>query len=235
LLNSFQEGFSQDLFDICSLSIPDISRQADCNREWARSWLSEIEYATYIGFSHARRRRHWLAGRYAAKQVIARRDPSIELAAIEIATIDDCYEQGRPIYRVAHVAGRYGLSISHAGDVAAAALAKSEHVRIGIDVEPIDARIEEAEPIALGDDERATLATVGGPERWRAVTRIWTLKEALMKALGCGLRLEPTAITVDLPTSTFRFTPPSDVASFSRIRAGVAEQDETLFAWVLLD
>ena len=47
-----------------------------------------------------------------------------------------------------------------------------------------------------GSNERAALATVEGQERANLFYRLWTLKEALVKALGAGFACDPTAFEV---------------------------------------
>jgi 4'-phosphopantetheinyl transferase superfamily protein len=50
--------------------------------------------------------------------------------------------------------------------------------------------------VSLSDDEQARLAELGVPERWRAVLRIWTRKEALLKAANSGLACDPRRLTL---------------------------------------
>lgn len=87
---------------------------------------------------------------------------------------------GKP--RPARAAAGWGFNLSHAGDYVVAALAKE--TAIGVDLESMARKTDMA---ALGErvfseSERA-LAQAGGREAFFA---LWSQKEALLKALGCG-------------------------------------------------
>ncbi|HUJ60959.1 MAG TPA: 4'-phosphopantetheinyl transferase superfamily protein [Kofleriaceae bacterium] len=80
------------------------------------------------------------------------------------------------------------LNLSHADDVALLAIA---HVRVGVDIERLDAPIDPARlaHLVLAPDEAA--------QRERtAFLRIWTRKEACLKANGVGLLDDLTAVSV---------------------------------------
>jgi 4'-phosphopantetheinyl transferase len=90
------------------------------------------------------------------------------------------------------------LSASHHDDLTALGLSSSP--RLGIDVEP---RCEADWDAALDDVitgcEREQLARLPGVERPSAYFRLWTLKEAVMKALGEGLSLRaPSSVEIIL-------------------------------------
>ncbi|MFB6896572.1 4'-phosphopantetheinyl transferase family protein [Streptomyces hydrogenans] len=88
---------------------------------------------------------------------------------------------GRPVLRD----GRRHFSLSHGGSLAVIVCAP---VPVGVDVE----RIPRAEVVGhvapkLHPAERAELAALAPAERPAAFARVWTRKEALLKALGTGL------------------------------------------------
>jgi phosphopantetheinyl transferase len=161
-------------------------------------WLAPAERATFARLTVPKRRREWLAGRIAAKELVRRRHGLIgdhALGRIEIAARTTGPSKGKPFYRIGGAPGRFDLSISHSGDCAIAALASAPDERIGIDVEHIAARDASFEVLALSDRERASLAALDGEARAIAVTERWVLKEALSKALGAGLRLRFERLT----------------------------------------
>ena len=87
---------------------------------------------------------------------------------------------GKP--RLARAAAEWGFNLSHAGTYVVAALAKG--AAIGVDLEAL---ARKADVEALGErvfsaSERE-LARAGGREAFFA---LWSQKEALLKALGCG-------------------------------------------------
>lgn len=80
-----------------------------------------------------------------------------------------------------------GFNLSHSGDVVLLAIAHG--LDLGIDVESLRPR-----PRALQlaqryftDDEAATLAALSVDDRQQAFYRLWTAKEAVLKALGRGV------------------------------------------------
>ncbi|MEZ0492059.1 4'-phosphopantetheinyl transferase superfamily protein [Kineococcus sp. TBRC 1896] len=87
------------------------------------------------------------------------------------------------------------LSSTHSGQVVAALGAVG--ARVGVDAEPLGrTEFPGFDDIALHPAERRRLAGVDVQERswWR--TRQWTRKEALFKALGTGLTLDPRGVDV---------------------------------------
>lgn len=85
-----------------------------------------------------------------------------------------------------------GLSLASRGRFSALAVAAG---RIGIDVEIVDPAGEVPWAV-LHPRERADLAALAGPERAAAFARLWTLKEAYLKALHWGLARDPAACEV---------------------------------------
>jgi 4'-phosphopantetheinyl transferase len=84
------------------------------------------------------------------------------------------------------------VSLSRTRSLVALALSRSG--RVGVDVEDLDgARFAGYEAVALLPDERACAAR--GP----ADVTAWVRKEAALKALGSGLRLDPTTFATPSP------------------------------------
>ena len=71
---------------------------------------------------------------------------------------------------------------------------------IGVDLEPVGETVEPAWNI-LHASERAWLEELAAEERHRAFLQIWTVKEAYLKMLGLGLRIEPAAVAVRIGAS----------------------------------
>ncbi|MDD5209024.1 MAG: 4'-phosphopantetheinyl transferase superfamily protein [Elusimicrobiales bacterium] len=147
--------------------------------------LSPSEALRYAAFRMEKRRSEWLAGRLAAKTLLAAAAPEKKLSSYEI-TID---RLGRP------ACGGALLSISHSNGWALAAV-KPGSAFLGADLE----KIEERHPAWYRDYFH--LSELPKPDPSEA-TRIWAIKEALLKALGLGLMADPMDIRTD---EKIRFT-----------------------------
>jgi 4'-phosphopantetheinyl transferase len=79
----------------------------------------------------------------------------------------------------------FDFNISHSEDIVIGAI--SGDSKLGIDVEKIEERnLNELKEIILNNRERANLYLTKDPVRY--LYDIWTLKEALLKAVGIGLK-----------------------------------------------
>jgi 4'-phosphopantetheinyl transferase len=105
-------------------------------------------------------------------------------------------ESGRPRLGAGLAGDRLHLSASRSGRYAAFALAEGRQV--GIDVELPLARRFPARLAAhvLTAGELDALHAKPATRRTGELARLWTSKEAVAKALGLGLAIEPTAIEV---------------------------------------
>ena len=138
--------------------------------------LSPAEALRYSAFRMEKRRSEWLAGRLAAKELLAVASGEKKLASFEITTD----RLGRP------ACGGALLSISHSNGWALAAL-KPGSSFLGADLEKIEPR----HPAWYADYFHASELPVPDPS---AATRLWAIKEAVMKALGLGLAADPLDI-----------------------------------------
>jgi 4'-phosphopantetheinyl transferase len=116
--------------------------------------------------------------------------------------------QGKP--DLAGVGTGIGFNISHSGDWVLCAVAPARHV--GVDVETLrhDLRAAELDGV-LTADEREVLAKTPPAERAAAGLRIWTRKEAVVKAMGVGLSHALDRLNVGLDDDVIR-TPVHPVA-----------------------
>ena len=85
------------------------------------------------------------------------------------------------------------FNVSHSGGHGLIALS-AVGGRLGVDVEERIPRrhLDELVAAVMGPEERAELAALRGPAELRLFYRLWTLKEALIKALGTGFSTDPS-------------------------------------------
>jgi 4'-phosphopantetheinyl transferase superfamily len=168
--------------------------------------LSPREEAILAGLALLPRRRKWLLGRWAAKRLLG------ELAAEDndlvsgfpgkpgsnqgwrgqFSILND--ELGMPYVDRQGSRLPLSLSISHRGDWGLAAVALSPGASIGADLETVEPR-DPALVRQFFSESEADRVT-GSCDADRAVARIWSAKEAVLKAMGIGLRHDTRDIVV---------------------------------------
>ena len=165
--------------------------------------LSAREEAILAGLTLLPRRRKWLLGRWAAKRLLgelAAEDsglvaglPRNEDWRSQFSILND--ESGVP-YVDQRGQGRLplSLSISHRGDWGLAAIALVSGARIGADIETVEPRDPALVRQFFSESEADCVA--GGGDVNRTVARIWSAKEAVLKAMGVGLRHDTRDIVV---------------------------------------
>lgn len=100
----------------------------------------------------------------------------------------------------APMASREACYVSVSGRGAIAALAVSSH-HVGIDLEPLGEHVEIIADV-LDYAERAYLASLPLAAARHAFLRIWTAKEAWLKARGIGLNTEPAHLRIEASEQT---------------------------------
>jgi 4'-phosphopantetheinyl transferase len=97
---------------------------------------------------------------------------------------------GRPMLTCRACSGvhdAFDFNVSHSGRYALIALAKGR--RVGVDIESLDRQIDwrELAPAVLSPRDRAYVMSLPHHLRGDAFYKVWTAKEAFLKALGTGL------------------------------------------------
>ncbi|MCY4451964.1 MAG: 4'-phosphopantetheinyl transferase superfamily protein [Immundisolibacterales bacterium] len=172
----------------------------------ALGWLDDAERSRLARFTHPRRRREFVRCRAALRAALCAR---LDCANGQLSFRDT--ERGKPLALLRGGPAPASFSVSHSGRHGLLAFARGG--RIGVDVEErvawrdLDALIA----AVLTRDERAELASSGGGDRIARFFTLWTIKEALLKALGTGLQLDvagfevPPAMRRGGTTGEFRF------------------------------
>jgi len=161
-----------------AMAIPSSLRRGTRHPEW----LSDAENAAMAAMGSATRRAQFAAGRWLLHHCA--RKALGEGVRYRLRLIDE-----RPFLSVDGAREPIAASLSHSADQVLCAIAPSGLV--GVDVERIRPRNEwdQLAAFVLHPAERSRAEASTEAARWRGFYRVWTLKEALAKALGVGLAL----------------------------------------------
>ena len=96
------------------------------------------------------------------------------------------------------------FNISHSGKHGLIALAP--HGKLGVDVEERVARedIDDLSKLVFGPNEQTALALTAGSRKIDLFFKFWTIKEALIKAVGMGFSLDPSSF--EIPSAMYSGT-----------------------------
>ena len=154
---------------------PDPAREGE-----AFAWLDREERSVWRKYLPGPRRRFSLCRAALRAMLCSRLDCRNEQLSFALS------EYEKPFALLEGAKAPVSFNVSHSGNHGLIALAAEG--RLGIDVEePVDKRnLDGLIEMVMGPDERAQLDSLRGIERLRLFYRIWTCKEALIKALGTG-------------------------------------------------
>jgi 4'-phosphopantetheinyl transferase len=156
--------------------------------------ISSDERARYQRFHFEHDRHSYLAAHALTRAVLA---PLAGQPAPELQF--EAGPHGRPELCQPVLSPRLRFNLSHTRGLVACAVAL-EHA-VGVDVEHVDRRadIEQLAPAVFSERERAELLELEDADKRARFFRLWTLKEAYIKAVGKGLSLPLRSITLELP------------------------------------
>jgi len=158
-----------------------------------RETLSSREQDRYASFAHDEHRSRWAAARGTLREVLAR-----ALGRSPAQLVLSYGRHGKP-----ELAGSsLRFNISHSGGVALIALGQCE---VGVDVElPRPRRGDDIARRFFAPGEKTRLFALEGPARADAFFRLWTCKEAFLKATGEGLSRSTRSFEIEASASGAR-------------------------------
>ncbi len=158
-------------------------------------FLSEGERRRLDGMRFDKRRREWLLGRQTVKSLLLRSLDDLRGVKPSDLSIEN-EPEGAPYVVYEGERLDISLSISHRDQLAFCAMMPGDGCSVGADIEKIEAR----EPVFIGDYFTETEQRIvhNGPKKLcdLKVTLIWSAKEAVLKALRKGLRLDTHSVEV---------------------------------------
>ena len=165
---------------------PHASREAS-----SALWLNEEERARWRQYPLPGPRRRFALCRAALRAVLCN-----QLGCSNERLSFGSSSYGKPFALVDGAPAAIRFNLSHGGKHGLIALAP--HRRLGVDVEERIARrdFDELSEAVFGPHEQSALACVRGCDRVQLFFRLWTIKEALIKALGTGFSFDVSRFEV---------------------------------------
>ena len=160
------------------------------DRGWDRECpvLSPAENARALRFRFALDRQRWIGWRTGMRRILA---AHLGISPSAVPLVENAF--GKPLLAAPH--DDWHFNLSHATDFAALVITRGGPV--GIDIEPTVRSHPLADCIEsfCHQGEIASLPS-GSTARELALLRLWTAKEALLKALGTGMSHPPQEIRI---------------------------------------
>ena len=153
--------------------------------------LDDVERARSGRFLSVRARRQFVLCRAALRVTLSER-----LGCANRHLGFGYLEHGKPFALVDGQRAAIGFNVSHSGAHGLLAFAATEC--LGVDVEEREASrdLEGIGSLVYGPTERRSLASATGGEKVELFYRLWSMKEALIKAVGAGFSLNPSRFEI---------------------------------------
>ena len=168
---------------------PDFQRESH-----AVSMLDALEKDRYHRLVSVRARREFALCRAALRATLARR-----LGCAHRQLSFGYLEHGKPYAKVAGRSVHRAFNVSHSGMHGLIAISGQNCV--GVDVEERAPRrdLDGIGSFVFSPEERQLLRIATGREKVQLFYRLWSMKEALIKALGTGFSLSPSEFEIPSP------------------------------------
>jgi 4'-phosphopantetheinyl transferase len=198
------------------------------------AWLSLPETAVFTRLATSKRRDDWLLGRWTTKCLLqgladksgAERQHYSQMSIL--AAADGAPEAWIGTNGVLHRADST-ISISHVRGVSFCAAMTPAHFALGADIEAIEARCARFVSDYFTAGEIEAVEQAAPEERDRLVTAVWSGKEAALKAVRTGLRVDTRAVSCDFSVP---LGPQPDWQSFAiNWRGDAAQTYPKLVGW----
>lgn len=192
-----------------SLSLIDISnvkrRLKTRGNAAYRPLLTDWEFSYIDSMKFLKRKSDFLSGRLAGKKAVNRLLTKDRVKGEEFLSFNNIEIKrtvtGRPLVFINKASTDLLISITHTEGVAASYVCnKKEFKGIGIDIEKIDKRDKSIIDIAFTTDEIAKFENISENSQYERlyedITKLWSIKEAVLKSLGVGVNIDLKNIEV---------------------------------------
>jgi 4'-phosphopantetheinyl transferase len=162
-------------------------------------WLDATEHERFVRLQRIEDRRSFLTSRVLLKTVVG------HLAGGRPALVHLSYDcprcgrpHGRPVVVGPPAAVRWQVSLSHSARHVM--VAATDAGPVGVDIEQVSATgFAGFDDVALSSAERTEVERLAPAAQARARAVYWARKEAVLKATGRGLAVDPCAVEVTAP------------------------------------
>ncbi|GEM_PF-2354692 len=181
---------------------------SDCEAEGGWSGPAAVHLMEWELDRMRRFRKQEDQARFAAAHLLVRWAMTRRFGQRALPLTLDQTERGKPFVTQPTHARKTAFSLSHTRGLVGCALSSGESV--GLDLESMARRLAVQELLSevLSPDElsqwQLSLGVLAGDAGLERFLEIWTLKEALSKALGVGLGVAPSLWSFDLTSSPIR-------------------------------
>lgn len=158
--------------------------------------LSPVEQTRLAGYRVPEGGRAFLAARALARIVIS---SILQLKPADVSLTAQCRRCGGPHGRPELPGSGLQVSITHTRALVGFACTRDGLVGIDVESESRRSARETIKPRVLAPEEQECLSRVPLEAQNAGFLRYWTRKEALLKAVGCGLTVSPVKLTVSGP------------------------------------
>lgn len=191
--------------DDVSVTSVDLRHKGDDDEEAALGWLDESEKSRARKFIDMSARRRYVLCRAATRALLCRR---LDCANERLEFGESRY--GKPFAVLDRKPAPVGFNVSHSGAYGLIAVASEGRVGVDIEERVVRTNLDSLIEYVLAPDEQAELSLESGNVKVEMFFKLWTIKEALLKALGTGFYLDmakfevPSSIRMG-SAGTFRF------------------------------
>lgn len=162
-------------------------------------WLSFPEQNRYQQFRFPKRQNDWLLGRWTAKNLLINLFTDTDTIPFHEFSIHN-EESGAPFVMWNDQRLEGSLSISHRSEYAVAAFCFDPEISIGMDLEEIEAKSHGFVEDYFTEPEGRMVFALSLEEQALAASLLWSGREAIVKALQIGLRIDTRQIAFKLPS-----------------------------------
>jgi 4'-phosphopantetheinyl transferase len=163
--------------------------------------FGEKEKEVFQRLRFPKRRMDWLGARIVTKKLVQMADDRWKYKEIRDIEILNA-ESGAPYLNIHNSPEHPGsVSLSHSNGFVLCGYSP-RNINLGVDLELIEPRSKAFAEDFFGDKELSQVASMDAEEQNLYTTLIWSGKEAVLKFLSTGLRVDPRSVEITIPQNS---------------------------------